>query len=41
MNYNINSSGIYDVTSYNITSNKATILAALTAMLDVLATLAL
>ncbi len=29
MNYNINSSGIYDVKAYNITSNNATILSSL------------
>ena len=29
MNYNINSSGIYDVNSYNLTSNNATILSSL------------
>ena len=29
MNYNINSSGIYDVNSYNLISNNATILSSL------------
>ena len=29
MNYNINSSGIYDVNAYNLTSNNATILSSL------------
>ena len=29
MNYNINSSGIYDINSYNLTSNNATVLSTL------------
>jgi NDP-sugar pyrophosphorylase family protein len=29
MNYNINSSGVYDITSYNLISNKATIFSTL------------
>ena len=29
MNYNINSSGVYNVNSYNLTSNKATVLSTL------------
>ncbi len=29
MNYNINSSGIYDVNSYNLISNNATIISSL------------
>ncbi len=29
MNYNINSSGVYDVKSYNLISNNATILSSL------------
>ena len=38
MNYNINSSGLYDLNSYNLIANNATILSSLTVNGSTLAT---